>query len=968
MPRGKFIQTMVTSLVATCFAIAVALLAIYCCVQARAHSEPEHGPGTGGAGTSGTPATGASTATYNSSASAVAGIWLFVQIYLVNTMRARYPQLVMPGIVTCIFANVSMVYAPQFSTMAQGISFAKRLLEAFMTGFAFGTGVSLFVFPMTIRGVVFKEMTGYIMTLRGLMKANLAYLNSMEQSDLFARTPTGGPDAPPRSPEAQAIKDMLAGLAALHGKLSVDLKFAKREVAIGKLGPDDLQEIFNHLRGLFLPMVGLSSVNDVFERIAAERGWDHTNLDKSPEDISDPNERSRVEALQDWHNLSAMLRDPFTQMIGHIDQGFSHVLFTLQLAKPPKSKANTKSDVEAKGDQPAPGQDGFTKAFEQRVHTFKHKKHDLLQKYCELRGIEIGPDFFENPKNASFTAPDWYYKQTSTEVRQKYRRQLYLVLYMDFLIGSIAQAVLDFVHFADAKEASGKMSKKRLVVPGLKRTKKWIMASFSRKEDAYSDEQHGMNGDGARASNVYLGDAFHKRRDPEHLDPTNSWQRAGNHLRGVAHFLRSPESVFGFRVACATMCLAIIAFLRDTQTFYVTQRLFWSQIMVTISMTPSAGQSVFSFGLRIIGTCAAMVTSFIIYYIVDGHTAGVLVFFWFFVMWGFYIVLKYPKFVPVGMIFSVTNTLIIGYELQVGKIGIAVSESNGQAYYPLYELAPYRLATVCAGLFVAWVWTIFPYPISEHSQLRADLGSSLYLLANYYSVVHETVQNRIRGGDSKLYISEKDSPVQQLDKARLKVFAKSMLVLQGLRTHSSFVKFDFPIGGRFPKATYDKIIDRIQDILNFSSLISYASRTFADMEIHAGEDEASESTWLQDFRKVTKEANVTSRELTTVLALLSASVASGQPLPPYLKTPVPYALSAKLEAMDKDILSVRHMAEPGYAAFACMQIGTKCIGDDVAALLRDVKELVGELDFSFHAISTADSSASSSNEEFKKEK
>lgn len=204
-------------------------------------------------------------------------------------------------------------------------------------------------------------------------------------------------------------------------------------------------------------------------------------------------------------------------------------------------------------------------------------------------------------------------------------------------------------------------------------------------------------------------------------------------------------------------------------------------------MSPSAGQSLFSFTLRLIGTFCAFVSSLIVWYIVDGHTAGVLVFFWFFVAWGFYIVLKYPRFIPVGMIYSVTNTLIIGYELQVKKIGVTVSESNGQAYYPIYELAPYRLATVAAGLFVAWVWTIFPYPISEHSQLRRSLGSSLYLLANYYSVVVEAVKFRVKGEFDGL-LDDKDHPANKLEKIRLTVFAKSMLLLQGMRAHSDFTK------------------------------------------------------------------------------------------------------------------------------------------------------------------------------------
>lgn len=925
MPRAKFLQTLFFNLVATCLAVSVALLAIYCAVQARLHTEASTTPGTGGAGSSGTPTPGAQTsAVYNSSASAVCGIWLFFQIYLVNTLRARYPQLVAPGIIWCIFANVSMVYAPQFSTMTQGIAFAKRLLETFMTGFAIGTGVSLFVFPITMRKVVFKEMTGYVMSLRGLIKANMAYLHSLEENDVFfARAPTGDLQTGV-SPQLKALRGALAGLTALHGKFAIDLTFAKREIAWGKLGPDDLQQCFRHLRATMLPVLGLSQVANVFERIAEEKGWDHPAPKGDPED---PDEILRLQSVEDWHIIMKTLREPFSDFAATLDEGLAHVLYVLQLVKQPKQDQD---DVEAKGDQPKPGQKDYTAYFERKITDFSNEKRNMLMKWCKLRDIELAPDFFEHPETAAYDAPEWYKKRTASESRSIYRRQLYVVLYMDYIFCSIGKAVLQMMQFADGRAESGKLSRSRLVVPGSKRMMKWFKSSFSTKEDAYNDDQHGMNEDGSRVSNVYLGEAFNKRKDPEHLPPANWVEKFGDRVRGFAHFLRSPESVFGFRVACATMCLAIVAFLHDTQRFYVTQRLFWSQIMITISMTTSSGQSVFSFFLRIVGTLAAMVTSFIVYYIVDGKTAGVLVFFWLVVMWGFYIVLKHPRIIPVGMIFSVTNTLIIGYELQVRKLGVTLSESNGQPYYPIYLLAPYRLATVCGGLFVAFIWTIFPYPISEHSELRKTLGSTLYLLANYYSVVHETVRVRIQGAEVNMDV--KDSPARKLEKARQTVFSKSMLLLQGLRTHSAFLKYDVPIGGRFPKKTYDKIIGRIQDIFNFMSLISYASQTFSEM--NAQQNGESESEWLLDFRSVEHELHMTSKEITTLLSLLSASVANAQPLPPYLRAPEPYALSSKLEALDKDIISVRHMAEPGFAAFAVLQISTKCIGDDLKALLR----------------------------------
>ncbi|KAK0861842.1 hypothetical protein LTR87_016814, partial [Friedmanniomyces endolithicus] len=344
---------------------------------------------------------------------------------------------------------------------------------------------------------------------------------------------------------------------------------------------------------------------------------------------------------------------------------------------------------------------------------------------------------------------------------------------------------------------------------------------------------------------------------------------------------------------------------------------------------------------------------------VDGRTAGVLVFFFIFLHGGIYIVVKHPSITPVGMITQVTLTLILGYELQVRKIGIAVATSNGQAYFPIYELAPIRLATVCGGLFLAWIWTIFPYPITEHSMMRGNLGRSLYLLANHYSVMHETVRARLKGCEGNW--ASKGSPAYQLDKSRHKIFLKANATLGALRAQSAFISFDIPIGGKFPRQQYQEIIALMQSSLNFMNLVSLASVTFTELQEQEAKDEHN-SRWLRDFRSLISQAHVTSESITTLLSLLSASVTSGTPLPPYLRVPEPFQLAQRLDEMDQDILSVRHIAEPGYASFAVIQIGTRCVIDDLRLILQLVKELVGELDFSYHIVSTTDPTRNNSSE------
>ena len=202
----------------------------------------------------------------------------------------------------------------------------------------------------------------------------------------------------------------------------------------------------------------------------------------------------------------------------------------------------------------------------------------------------------------------------------------------------------------------------------------------------------------------------------------------------------------------------------------------------------------------------AMVTSFVIWYIVDQKTSGVIVFLWLFIFLEMYLFLKVPRFISIWIVAIITQVLIIGYELQVRRIGIAASIKTGQPYYPIFELAPYRLACVAGGSFVSFIWTVFPYPLSDRSWLRRDIGSALYLLANYYSVVHTTIRSRISNTEGDM--SSKVSPGRQLEKIRYKIFAKLMMILPSLRQHADWQKWEVNIGGKFPRETYDGIMQR----------------------------------------------------------------------------------------------------------------------------------------------------------------
>ena len=136
-------------------------------------------------------------------------------------------------------------------------------------------------------------------------------------------------------------------------------------------------------------------------------------------------------------------------------------------------------------------------------------------------------------------------------------------------------------------------------------------------------------------------------------------------------------------------------------------------------------------------------------------------------------------------------------------------------------------------------------------------------------------------------------------------------------------------------------------------MIAFVTESFHTLPIH-GRDPFSSSTWLTDFRQLIASLQLTSQSPTSLLSIVSSAISTGKPLPPYLKAPEALQLSQRLEGLNQDILSTRHVCEPGYAAFAVIQIATMTLADDLEGLLRETKKLVGEMDFNVNVVSDGD--------------
>ena len=608
MPRAIFLQTLVLNVLVVCLGACIGLLTAYCATQARAHTFSEKSG-------------------YNSSASAVSAIWLIFSLYWANTLRAKWPQFQLPAIVYSIFAIVSGVYAPSFANMAAGKTFVVGLLKSFLSGLAISAAVSLFILPTTSRAVVFKDTVAYIGALREALQAQAKYLHAIARRDMLS--PAGAAhhaeddQVPPDfTREAAPLQQALTSAHTIHGKLRADLTFGKRETAYGKLDAQDLKDAFQCLRMIMLPLLGLGTTVAMFERLQSEDDTLSEGQDERSSEVKQEAKReARQEAKQDgsrWSETIETIKEPLTTLTEAMDEGLQHVLYALELTKPPK--ASKAADVEA---QKQAEPEAVAKNLEQKCAAFYDHREVTLKAWCDRRRVPV-------PTIPEGQEPTMDHVGQGSEPLSAYdRKRLYIILYLNFLIYTTGRSVLGLVRFADAKVADGTMKRARWISPGWRRLKEWIVSLFTVEDSSMAD--HTPDNEG---TSVDVGDSYHKKKDPEHLPPATRWERLTSGFGAISKFFSSPASGFGLRVVVATMSLGILAYVQPTQAWFLHQRGIWGLIMVAFSMTPTAGSGLFGFFCRLVGTIIAMVFSYIMWYIVDGKTPGIIVFLYLFISIG----------------------------------------------------------------------------------------------------------------------------------------------------------------------------------------------------------------------------------------------------------------------------------------------------------------------------------------------
>jgi hypothetical protein len=179
----------------------------------------------------------------------------------------------------------------------------------------------------------------------------------------------------------------------------------------------------------------MSTITDIFERIAERRGWVRTAQRSEFDDAEawehDPDEEVKRNEKEIWNGIMKQLHCSFEVLSKAIDEGLEHAGLLLEFIKP--SKANKLPaagvDVEAKGDVMKPGDKGFSDYLEKKLADFYSKRGQTLKTWARERGLSA--EQFDAAKSPgiddSETTPDENHHRRD-------QQQLYLILYMEFLV------------------------------------------------------------------------------------------------------------------------------------------------------------------------------------------------------------------------------------------------------------------------------------------------------------------------------------------------------------------------------------------------------------------------------------------------------------------------------------------------------------------------------------------------------
>ena len=256
-------------------------------------------------------------------------------------------------------------------------------------------------------------------------------------------------------------------------------------------------------------------------------------------------------------------------------------------------------------------------------------------------------------------------------------------------------------------------------------------------------------------------------------------------------------------------------------------------------------------------------------------------------------------------------------------------------YLPVYKLGPFRILVTFIGVVLAFIFTVFPYPVTSRDLLRQDVAQQFHLLSKMYSLT----QARLNAA-----VCSNTRAIQHLRKSMGEVSLKCIGVQARSSDNLMYASWEPNLRYRFPKGIYSELLSSLQ---RYPFHRGYLISSIYDMYVIQNDAISRlEGDWLRAMTTALGKEFFESvaNQTISLLTILAGALTLDAPIPPFLSIPRAALFRVLMAEREPEEMSLQHVGETGYAVFAAMSVSSQFADQEVERCIGLVRSLVGEVD------------------------
>lgn len=313
----------------------------------------------------------------------------------------------------------------------------------------------------------------------------------------------------------------------------------------------------------------------------------------------------------------------------------------------------------------------------------------------------------------------------------------------------------------------------------------------------------------AKALNLYGDQNEIERRDPDATLPRNIFHLCGLTILRIKRILTNPDLTFCIKRAWLTILCLVLYFIRPTAGFAYRNWLLWVAVLATYTVARYAVDGVYGLLGKCTYTFWGALTGMVAWYICRSNPFGyatVLAFVYAYIVYQRHY--NSHNMPSASVVFSCTAVLVTGDSWASNHNSLAgLNLGSG------FRVAWIRFVTVCIGLFISFLGTIFPRVITGKGIIRVLVANSLEHIGE------------LQAGISNFAIQRWKFPALHIFPARDLMVHKVRTIVSYLNSAEDLrvrMRYEPPLTGNYPKRRFKLLILYTRELVHLFTLLDLA--------------------------------------------------------------------------------------------------------------------------------------------------